>query len=99
MRLYAPEKSVSPQMAATPGGSTGGASACMEEPPRPPLVKLHRQGGDGIATQVLTRGEMRLDPPGLAITVEEVYGPGAPSPKPGQPGFPVPKQLRLWASS
>ena len=99
MRLYAPEKPVSSQMAATPGGSTGGASACMEEPPRPPLVKLHRQGGDGIATRVLTRGEMRLDPPGLPITVEEVYGPGAPSPKPGRPGFSVSKQLRLQASS
>jgi hypothetical protein len=37
---------------------------------------------------VLTRGEIRLDPPGLTITVEEVYGPRAPSPKAQPTGFP-----------
>jgi hypothetical protein len=52
------------------------------------LVKLRRQGGDGIETRVLTRGEIRLDPPGLTITVEEVYGPRAPSPKAQPTGFP-----------
>ena len=41
------------------------------------LVKLRRQGGDGIEMRVLTGGEIRLDPPGLIITGEEVYGPGA----------------------
>jgi hypothetical protein len=39
------------------------------------LVKLRRQGGDGIKPRVLTKGEMRLDPPGLTTTVEEAYRP------------------------
>ncbi len=83
-------------MAATPGGEHGRRFPYVCRNRRVLLlVKLRRQGGDGIATRVLTRGEIRLDPPGLAITVEEVYGPGAPSPKPGRPGFSVSKQLRL----
>jgi Uma2 family endonuclease len=36
----------------------------------------HRRADDGerIETRVVTAGEIRLDPPGVVITVEEVYG-------------------------
>ena len=33
----------------------------------------HRRRADGIDTRILPAGEIRLDPPGLAITLEEVY--------------------------
>ena len=39
------------------------------------LVKVRHQGGGKIMMRVLIGGEIRLDPPGLATTVEEVYGP------------------------
>lgn len=32
-----------------------------------------RDDGEGINTRVVTTGEIRLDPPGVTITVEEVY--------------------------
>ena len=32
-----------------------------------------REDGQGIDTRVLTAGDIRLDPPGITITVEEVY--------------------------
>jgi Uma2 family endonuclease len=40
-----------------------------------PQVVHHRQrdDGEGIETRVVTAGEIRLDPPGVGITVEEVY--------------------------
>jgi Uma2 family endonuclease len=40
-----------------------------------PQVIYHRRAdaGDRIETRVMTAGELRLDPPGLVITVEEVY--------------------------
>jgi hypothetical protein len=38
-------------------------------------VKVRHQGGGKIMMRVLIGGEIRLDPPGLATTVEEVYGP------------------------
>lgn len=36
---------------------------------------VHHRRGDagGITTTALTNGEIRLDPPGIAITVEEIY--------------------------
>jgi Uma2 family endonuclease len=41
---------------------------------RPQVIHhRRRQGGEGLETRMLTTGEIRLDPPGLAITVEEVY--------------------------
>lgn len=38
-----------------------------------PQIIHHRRDGDGIATRILATGEIRLDPPGIAITVEEIY--------------------------
>jgi len=40
-----------------------------------PQVIHHRQraGDEEIETRVLTAGEIRLDPPGIQITVEEIY--------------------------
>jgi hypothetical protein len=32
-----------------------------------------RDGGAGIDTRVVTAGEIRLDTPGVAISVEEIY--------------------------
>ena len=76
-------------MAATPGGEHGRRFPYVCRNRRVLLlVKLRGQSGDGIETRVLTRGEIRLDPPGLTITGEEVYGPGAPSPKTRSTGFP-----------
>ena len=41
---------------------------------RPQVIHHRRRDGDdGIDTRVVTAGEIRLDPPGVTITVEEVY--------------------------
>lgn len=41
---------------------------------RPRVIHYRRRDeGDAIDTRILTSGEIRLDPPGIAITVEEVY--------------------------
>ena len=41
-----------------------------------PQVVHHRRSedGQGVETRMLTEGEIRLDPPGISITVAEVYG-------------------------
>jgi Uma2 family endonuclease len=42
---------------------------------RPQVIHHRRRDADeGIETRVVTAGEIRLDPPGVLITVEEVYG-------------------------
>jgi len=33
-----------------------------------------RDDGLGVETRMLTEGEIRLDPPGITITLAEVYG-------------------------
>jgi len=44
-------------------------------PDRPQVIHHRRRDADeGIDTRVVTAGEIRLDPPGVVITVEEVYG-------------------------
>jgi Uma2 family endonuclease len=40
---------------------------------RQQVVHHRRDDVGGIATTVLTGGEIKLDPPGIAITVEEIY--------------------------
>ena len=41
---------------------------------RPHFINHRRRGdGEAIDTRVLTAGAIRLDPPGVSITVEEVY--------------------------
>ena len=41
---------------------------------RPQVIHHRRRDGDaGIDTLVVTAGEIRLDPPGVAISVEEIY--------------------------
>jgi Uma2 family endonuclease len=41
---------------------------------RPHVVHHRRQDdGAGIETRVLTAGEIRLDPPGLTIMIDDVY--------------------------
>jgi Uma2 family endonuclease len=41
---------------------------------RPQVIHHRRRDdGEGIDTRVVTAGEIRLDPPGVEITVEEVY--------------------------
>ncbi len=37
-------------------------------------VTHHRRTGDGIDTRIVVAGPIALDPPGLVITVEEIYG-------------------------
>ena len=42
---------------------------------RPQVIHHRRRDdSDGLDTQMFTAGEIRLDPPGIAITVEEIYG-------------------------
>jgi Uma2 family endonuclease len=44
-------------------------------PDRPQVVHhRRRQDGPGVDTQMLTKGVIRLDPPGISITLAEVYG-------------------------
>ena len=41
---------------------------------RPQVLHYRRQDdGEGIETRVLTAGAIRLDPPGFAIRIEDVY--------------------------
>lgn len=41
---------------------------------RPQVVHHRRQdNGEGIETRVVTSGEIRLDPPGITITLDQVY--------------------------
>ncbi len=41
---------------------------------RPQVIHHRRRSdGEGIETRVMTAGEIRLDPPGVVITVEDVY--------------------------
>jgi Uma2 family endonuclease len=37
------------------------------------IVRHSRMPDDQIATQIFASGEIRLDPPGIAVTVEEFY--------------------------
>jgi Uma2 family endonuclease len=42
---------------------------------RPQVVHhRRREDGQGIETRMLTEGEMRLGPPGISITLAEIYG-------------------------
>jgi Uma2 family endonuclease len=42
---------------------------------RPQVIHHRRRDdSDGLDTRMFTAGEIRLDPPGITITVEEVYG-------------------------
>lgn len=34
----------------------------------------HRRSGDGIDTRIIVGGPIAMDPPGIVITVEEIYG-------------------------
>jgi Uma2 family endonuclease len=44
-------------------------------PDRPQVVHhRRREDGPGVDTQMLTEGVIRLDPPGISITLAEVYG-------------------------
>ncbi len=38
------------------------------------MVTHHRRAGAAISTVVVVNGPIALDPPGIAITVEEIYG-------------------------
>jgi Uma2 family endonuclease len=43
---------------------------------RPRVIHYRRNDdGDGFETRILATGPIRLDPPGITITVEELYGP------------------------
>ncbi len=37
-------------------------------------VTHHRRTGDGIDTRIIVNGPITMDPPGIVITVEEIYG-------------------------
>jgi Uma2 family endonuclease len=42
-------------------------------PDEPRIVRHSRMPNDQVATQVFLSGEIRLDPPGITVTVEEFY--------------------------
>jgi Uma2 family endonuclease len=42
-------------------------------PDEPRIVRHSRAPNGEIATQVFASGEIRLDPPGITVTVEEFY--------------------------
>jgi Uma2 family endonuclease len=37
-------------------------------------VTHHRRNGDGIDTRIIVNGPITMEPPGIVITVEEIYG-------------------------
>jgi len=37
-------------------------------------VTHHRRAGDAIDTRIIVNGPMAMDPPGIVITIEELYG-------------------------
>jgi Uma2 family endonuclease len=37
------------------------------------VVTHHRRTSDGIDTRIIVAGKLVLDPPGIAITLEEIY--------------------------
>jgi hypothetical protein len=37
----------------------------------------HRRGGEGIETRICVTGPIVMDPPGIVVTAEEIYGPEA----------------------
>jgi Uma2 family endonuclease len=37
-------------------------------------ITHHRRVGDGIDTRIIVNGPVSMDPPGIVITVEEIYG-------------------------
>jgi Uma2 family endonuclease len=39
-------------------------------------VTHHRRAGDGIETRIVVNGPISMDPPGIVITVEDIYGAG-----------------------
>jgi Uma2 family endonuclease len=38
------------------------------------VVTHHRRTNEGIATRIVASGPIRMDPPGIVITLEEIYG-------------------------
>jgi Uma2 family endonuclease len=42
-------------------------------PEEPRIVRHSRMPNDQVATQIFVSGEIRLDPPGITVTVEEFY--------------------------
>jgi hypothetical protein len=37
-------------------------------------VTHHRRAGDGIDTRIIVNGPIAMTPPGIVVTVEEIYG-------------------------
>lgn len=45
------------------------------DPDKPIVLHHARENGGAIVTRILTGGALRLDPPGLELTVEDFYPP------------------------
>jgi Uma2 family endonuclease len=43
------------------------------DPTKPVIIHHQRGAGDAIFTRIVTDGEVRLDPPGLAVAVADIY--------------------------
>jgi hypothetical protein len=39
----------------------------------------HRRTADGIETRIVVSGPIMMDPPGIVITTDEIYGPEQPT--------------------
>ncbi len=45
----------------------------LVRPGRPEVIH-HRRLGDMIETRIVNKGHVDLDPPGIALSIEEIYG-------------------------
>ena len=41
------------------------------------VVTHHRRRGDSIETLIVVNGPITMDPPGIVVTVDELYGAGS----------------------
>jgi Uma2 family endonuclease len=46
----------------------------LVRPGRREIIHHHRRIGDRIETQIVNQGLVTLDPPGIALSIEEIYG-------------------------
>ncbi len=42
--------------------------------PDEPLIIHHQRHGDDVLTRIFHEGTIKLDPPGMEVSVEEIYG-------------------------
>jgi hypothetical protein len=56
-----------------PRRASSSAHYLIVDPGKPLVVHHARGSGDTILTHVVTRGTIELDPPGLAVSLADIY--------------------------